>query len=124
MMDHRIHQVPAHALQFPTHTPPKSKKPEVAFQDVLKKEQSLKLSKHAASRLSERNIDISASLWKTIGEKVQEAKKKNVTDSLVVLNDATLLVSAKNNTVITALNREEAANRIFTNINGTIVIDE
>lgn len=124
VMDHRIHQIPKQALHFPKPIPPKQKTPNVSFNEILTEQQKLKVSKHASDRIKERNIDIPDELWQTIGEKVQEARQKGITDSLVVLNDATLLVSAKNNTVVTALNRQEARNRIFTNINGTILIDE
>lgn len=123
-MDHRIHQMPTHALQFPNTVKPKQKQAVTSFNDVLAAESKLKISKHASERIRERNIEITDQLWQTIGEKVQEARQKGVTDSLVVLNEAALLVSAKNNTVVTAMNRGETANRIFTNINGTILIDE
>ena len=124
-MDHRIHQVPAHqALQLPTAKTPKNDNHESSFKDVLAEQQQLKISKHATERLEERNIHINDKQWQVIGEKMEEAKQKGITDSLVVTNHAALLVSAKNNTVVTAMNREEATNRIFTNINGTILIDE
>jgi flagellar operon protein len=125
-MDHRIHQVPRQqALQFPA--PNKVKQPEnhnLDFKSILKEQQELKVSKHASDRLQERNIHLDDSQWKLIHEKVTEAKQKGVTDSLVVMNNAALLVSAKNNTVVTAMNLEEASNRIFTNINGTILIND
>ena len=123
-MYHRIHQVPQHALQFPSTIQPKQKQPVTNFSDVLAAQNELKISKHASERIAERNIEITDKLWQTIGEKVQEARQKGISDSLVVLNNAALLVSAKNNTVVTAMNRGEATNRIFTNINGTILIDE
>lgn len=123
-MDHRIHQVPKHAVQFPTSIPPKQKKTSITFREVLNEQHPLKISKHASERIRERNIDIPEKLWHTIGEKVNEARQKGVTDSLVVLNNATLLISAKNNTVVTAMDRGENDSRIFTNINGTILIDE
>ncbi len=83
----------------------------------------LVVSKHAQERLMERNISISEDHWAKIEEKVSEAKKKGVTDSLVLLKNAALVVSAKNGTVITALDRQEASSKIFTNINGTIVLE-
>ena len=46
-----------------------------------------------------------------------------IKESLVLLNNAALIVSAKNNTVITAMDREEAIDQIFTNINGTIIMN-
>ncbi len=124
VMDHRIQQIPKQALHFPKSIPAKQQTSNVSFNDILTEQQKLKVSKHASDRIKERNIDIPEELWQTIGEKVQEARQKGITDSLVVLNEATLLVSAKNNTVVTALDRQEAGNRIFTNINGTILIDE
>lgn len=124
VVDHRIHQLPKQVLHFAKPIPPKQQTPNVSFNEILTEQQKLKVSKHASDRMKERNIDIPEKLWQTIGEKVQEARQKGITDSLVILNDATLLVSAKNNTVVTALDRQEADNRIFTNIDGTILIDK
>lgn len=42
---------------------------------------------------------------------------------LYCLKKQRLIVSAKNNTVITAMDRKEAQTQIFTNINGTIILD-
>ncbi|WP_390883495.1 hypothetical protein [Heyndrickxia oleronia] len=55
--------------------------------------------------------------------KVSEAKRKGVNESLVIVNNAALIVSAKNETVITAMNLQEASNQIFTNINGAIIVN-
>lgn len=123
-MDHRIHQLQQH---YTIQTPPVkklNKNSSVNFKEVLSDLQHVKVSKHAKERLQERNIQINEKQWQTISKKVSEAKQKGVTDSLVVTNNAALLVSAKNNTVITAMNREEATSKIFTNINGTILIHE
>lgn len=123
IVDHRIQQVHQQAL-LPNNTKISKKSDSKAnFKDVLTDAQSFKISKHAQARLDERNIKIDASKWDNIFEKVKEAKQKGVTDSLVITDEATLLVSAKNNTVVTALDRSEMQSRIFTNINGTIVID-
>ncbi|MGM0750434.1 MAG: TIGR02530 family flagellar biosynthesis protein [Bacillota bacterium] len=83
----------------------------------------MQISKHAKVRMEQRGISITPHTWEKIGEKLDEAKTKGVQDSLVILKDAALIVSAKNKTVITALDREEASSQIFTNINGTILID-
>lgn len=92
------------------------------LQEAIQPEK-LTLSKHAKERISQRGIEIDEVQWGQIEEKVNEAKKMGVRDSLVLLQDAALIVSAKNNTVITAMDRQEAASQIFTNINGTIVLD-
>lgn len=82
----------------------------------------LKISKHASERLTERNIQISDAEWAHVNEKVNEAKLKGVKDSLVLMDQAALIVSAKNSTVITAMDRTEAKDQLFTNIDGTIVL--
>lgn len=125
-LDHLIYQV---AKQQSLHLPQISKQvtkdtAQPNFKTILQEEQNVKVSKHAAQRLQERNIHINEHEWQVISEKLLEAKQKGITDSLIVMNNAALLVSAKNNTVVTAMNREEATSKIFTNINGTILIDE
>lgn len=84
----------------------------------------LTISKHAQERIEQRGIDINADRWKRIERKVTEAKSMGVNDSLVLLQDAALIVSAKNNIVITAMDRNEISSQIFTNINGTIILDD
>ncbi|MBM7571826.1 TIGR02530 family flagellar biosynthesis protein [Aquibacillus albus] len=123
-MDHRIQHLHQQALL------PKIKKPNsnttqtTSFQEVFKDAQRIQLSKHAKERLTQRNIQLDASQWEKISQKIEEAKQKGVTDSLVLTNSAALLVSTKNNVVVTAMDLKEASSKIFTNINGTIVIDE
>lgn len=93
------------------------------LQQVLHENQKLTISKHAKERLHQRDIQITDNRWQQIEEKINEAKKLGIKDSLVLLENAALIVSAKNNTVITAMDRQEAMSQIFTNINGTIVLE-
>lgn len=89
---------------------------------ISNKSNHLKISKHASERLQQRGINIDSNLWDKIGSKVIEAKNKGVNESLVLVNDAALIVSAKNETVITAMNLQEATEQVFTNINGAIIV--
>ncbi|GGB30328.1 flagellar protein [Virgibacillus dakarensis] len=123
-MDHRIHQLPSHTLPLQNVKKVANPAKQSDFKAVLAGVDKVKVSKHAKERIDERNISINEKDWQLITEKMAEAKRKGVTDSLVVMNNAALLVSTKNNTVVTAMNREEAASKIFTNINGTILINE
>ncbi len=119
-------------IQFFPHAPlipPKkqvaasSKSERQSFRDALAEAgQVLKISKHAQQRLQERNIHINDEQWAVIGKKIVEAKQKGVRDSLVITDEAALIVSAVNQTVITAMHREEAQSQLFTNINGAIII--
>lgn len=121
-MNNYLHRIHHPSIQQPKQAIKKKEfKQTQSFQEIFQKQQ-LKVSKHAKTRLAERNISITDQQWQTISSKLQEAKQKGVRESVVVLNDATLLANAQNNTIITALNREEAGSRIFTNINGTIIL--
>lgn len=123
-----MNKIPLH-FQTLQRTPllPKEKnvtKPSSTNFKALLAEQTLKVSKHAKARLHERKIEINDQQWLKIKEKMTEANSKGVNDSLVLVNDAALLVSTKNNTVVTAMSMEEATSKIFTNINGAIIISD
>lgn len=93
------------------------------FQAELTNFPQLKMTKHAKSRIESRNIFIDNKKWLEIEQKITEAKEKGIKESVVITDEATLLVNAQTHTVITALNRSEAKDQIFSNINGTILID-
>ncbi len=119
-----IQHIPYHPPLQPTVKTNTSQVSKQSFSEHLKQAttQELKISKHASERLNERNITISDTEWQKITEKVFEAKDKGVNQPLVILDQAALIVSAKNATVITALDRSEAKQQLFTNIDGTIVL--
>lgn len=121
-MTNYIHPLQQHTIsQGQIKQRPKNAKSQ-SFQDVLTEVQSLKISRHAEERLKERNIHLNFEEWNLINEKISEAKRKGVTDALVVMDDITLIVSAENKTVVTAMNKADANNKVFTNINGTILL--
>ena len=115
-----IHPLHQQAINHAPTVKSKAKQLNISFSDVLAKHTTLSISKHAKERMMERNININEQQWQLINQKVFEAKQKGVTDALVVVDDATLVVSAKNSTVITVVDREEMKSQIFTNIDGTI----
>lgn len=129
-MDNRIHKLPLQPFQI-NPIPKRNIQPAVAdkrFAEHLKEAAAvqtgkLSISKHASMRMEQRQIDISPRMWEEIGRKVDEAKRKGVNDSLVLLKNAALIVSAKNSTVVTVMDRQEAGRQIFTNIDGTILMD-
>ena len=119
-----IHHIPYHPSIKPTVKQNTEQVSKQSFMDHLQQAtgEELKISKHASERLNERNISITNREWQQISEKVFEAKNKGVKQPLVLLEQAALIVSAKNATVITALDRHEAKQQLFTNIDGTILL--
>ena len=81
------------------------------------------ISKHAEQRIQQRNLQINEQQWGQLEEKLAEARRKGLNESLVLIENAALIVNAKNNTVITAMDKAEAGAQIFTNINGAIILN-
>ncbi|GAE91625.1 hypothetical protein JCM21714_578 [Gracilibacillus boraciitolerans JCM 21714] len=120
-MDHRIHAI--HPNILPTQQNHRQKNVETSFKEILGQHYPLQISKHAKQRMMSRNIDVSEQKWQAIETKLQEAKQKGVKESLVITDQAAFIINAQKNTVITAMDKSELQSKIFTNINGTIIID-
>ena len=95
-----------------------------SFSQVLdqKLQGELKFSSHASARLKERNIELSASDLNKLSEAVSKARAKGSKDSLILMNDMALVVSVKNNTVITAVDQQNLKENVFTNIDSAVII--
>lgn len=94
-----------------------------SFKEVLENKFELTMSKHASERLSNRNIQVTQEQWQQISRKLTEADKKGITEAVVIDDGMALVVSVKNRTIVTAMSRNEASNHIFSNINGTILLN-
>lgn len=123
-MVHRIDQLQQLLpLQVP-HVKKSVGNENVRFQGIMNQQYELKLSKHAKKRLAERDIELNNIQMQAMSEKVNEAKQKGITDSLVVFNHAAFVVNTKNNIIVTAMDLHEANSKIFTNINGTVLMND
>lgn len=98
-----------------------------SFDAVIRKEiegwKGVKFSAHALERLRTRNIHLSADDRNRILEAISRADSKGAKDSLVLVRGAALVVSIRNRTIVTALDREEMNGNVFTNIDSTVVMD-
>jgi flagellar operon protein len=83
---------------------------------------ALKFSQHAKTRLESRGIELSSDEILKMQEAVSKASLKGSKESLILTDKAAFVVSVKNNTVITAMDRESMKENIFTNIDSTIMI--
>ncbi|MDR1160332.1 MAG: flagellar protein [Syntrophomonadaceae bacterium] len=94
------------------------------FQNILesKLQQELKFSRHAQERLRIRNINLNDEDLQNLSSAISKAKEKGAKDSLVLMGDLALVVSVKNNTVITAVDGPSLKENVFTNIDSTVII--
>ncbi len=94
-----------------------------SFSNVLENTlYGLKFSKHASKRLDERNLNLTKEQAKRLNDGVMRASKKGIRDSLMIMDSMALIVNIPSNTVVTAINREESMDKIFTNIDGAVII--
>jgi len=94
---------------------------KTAFDEVLAGEISnLKFSGHAKSRLISRDIIVSESDILRLEEAVEQAAGKGANESLVLLDNKAFIVSIKNRTVITLLNREHMEDNVITKIDSAV----
>ena len=82
----------------------------------------LKFSHHALERMHSRGIHLNVSDLNRLEEAVERARKKGSHDSLVLMGDSAFVVSVKNKTVITCMDRNMMKNNVFTNIDSTIIV--
>ncbi|OFZ21037.1 MAG: hypothetical protein A2X94_06815 [Bdellovibrionales bacterium GWB1_55_8] len=82
----------------------------------------LKFSAHATQRLRERNIKLDPAMMAKVSNAVDKADAKGLGDTLVLTPDAALIVSVKNRTVITALDKNSMSGNVFTNIDGAVIV--
>ncbi len=82
----------------------------------------LKVSGHAQTRLQSRSIDLDKAQWDRVVEGVDRAAAKGSKESLVMVDNAALVVSVKNRTVITAVDQAQLKNNVFTNIDSAVIV--
>lgn len=82
----------------------------------------ISFSKHAAGRIQQREIDLSAEGLAKLTEGMEIARDKGIQDALILMDGSAFIVSAKNSTVITALNSSELKQKVITNIDGTVIL--
>lgn len=82
----------------------------------------LKVSGHAKTRLESRNIELGKSEWDRVIGGVDRAAAKGAKESLVMVDDVALVVSVKNRTVITAVDKANLKDQVFTNIDSAVIV--
>ncbi len=83
---------------------------------------ALKFSNHAIERMQSRGISYSPEEMTRLGDAVQKAAAKGSKDTLVLMDNSALIVSVKNNTVVTVMDKNALKENVFTNIDSTIVM--
>lgn len=107
-----------------------TKQEGVSFQDIFNNKisgketncEKLKFSKHASSRLLDRNINLTENQMERLQEGAKKASCKGIAESLVLVDDLAFIVNVKNSTVVTAMDQTETDENVFTNIDGAVIM--
>lgn len=82
----------------------------------------LKISSHAQDRLKERSINLTDKDMKNLKDAVDNIRVKGGREALILYNNTAFITSIRNNTIITALDKESMRENVFTNIDSAIIL--
>ncbi len=91
------------------------------LQNQLEQQGSVKFSRHASQRMQTRGIAFSESQLQRLDTAVSQVNAKGGRESLVLLDNTALVVSVKNETVVTVVDQEQLKNNVFTNIDSAVI---
>lgn len=92
------------------------------FNQQLEQARELKFSKHANERLMSRDIQLNSEQMTRLTKGVESARMKGVKESLMLMDNLALVVNIENSTVITALDKNDSKEHVFTNIDGAVLL--
>ncbi len=84
--------------------------------------EKLKFSSHAVDRMRSRGIVFQPEEMQKIENAVAKAAAKGSKDSLILSGDNALIVSVKNKTIVTVVDKSAMKDNVFTNIDSTVVV--
>ncbi len=99
---------------------------ESSFKDMFSKELAsstgVSFSKHAEQRLFSRGIELSDTTLNKISDAINRANTKGSKETLILTDEAALVVSVKNRTVITVFDRDNLREGVVTSIDSAVVL--
>lgn len=90
---------------------------------IAPKQKGIQLSTHAMRRLQERNISIDKEEYTKLQTAMDRLKLKGGQDSLVITGKAAYIVDVPKNTIVTAIDKENIGENVFTKIDSTILMN-
>jgi flagellar operon protein len=93
-----------------------------AWQDLAPQQDVIRLSAHAEQRLAERHISLTAQERTNLGQAISTLHEKGAKNPLIVRQDAAFVVNVPSRTLVTAINQQELQQRVFTQIDSTMLI--
>jgi flagellar operon protein len=81
----------------------------------------VQFSGHALQRVRRRGIEVDAATVERLQNGVERAAAKGARESVVFVDSTAFVVSVRNRTVITAVDRDHMKDHVFTNIDSAVI---
>jgi flagellar operon protein len=88
----------------------------------VSRSEDVKFSAHARARLHSRGVSLDEKRLKEISQAIDKAQAKGAKESLILADEAAYVVSVKNRTVITAFDRDNLRDGVFTSIDSAVIL--
>ncbi len=96
------------------------------FAEVLKQNlgplQDVKFSAHALKRIEERQLSLGGPALERLKDGISRLNEKGSKNSVIFLDETAFIVSVQNRTVVTALDKANESQNIFTNIDSAAIV--
>lgn len=92
------------------------------FENELSRVNEVKISGHAMERLRSRNIELNGEDMRKLTDAIEKADSKGARESLLLYKDVAFIASIRNKTIITAIDKDNAKDNVFTNIDSAVIV--
>jgi flagellar operon protein len=118
----RVNGVGAQSVK-PASTAAASVQGAASFLETLENVQGVRFSNHAQSRLQSREINMSSENVNRLSSAIDKAEKRGGKSSLVMVDDLAFIVNIQSRTVVTALDKNQRGEGVFTQIDSVVFAD-
>ena len=86
-------------------------------------QQGIQLSLHAAQRIKDRNLEVDNEEFVKLKEGIEKLRDKGGRESLIITEKAAYIVDIDKNKIVTAMDKKNLGENVFTKIDSTLVIN-
>ncbi len=90
---------------------------------AAKEDSQVEFSAHAMKRIKQRNLEMDNDEYLKLKGAIEKLRTKGGQDSLVVTNKAAYIVDVAEGKVVTAMDKEDMAENVFTKIDSTLFVN-
>jgi flagellar operon protein len=94
-----------------------------SFLETLENVQRVHFSNHAQSRMQSREISLNSDNVNRLSDAIDKAEKRGGKSSLVMVDDLAFIVNVQSRTVVTALDKNQRGEGVFTQIDSVVFAD-